>query len=194
MKRFIAWFNDTAPGGKDSAARADARRRRASVLRVHPSVRRRQWPDRPCSFRKIARAKSRTTQPHRARLHDRAQAQGLLRRAGAQQQGTSTSPAGWIFRQHDPRGAEQHHQARGFLCRQGEVLREVARPTERPSGEGHRADAPGRYRWFQGRTERGELHQHQRRPRARRQRVTCRILSRRARSPRPANYATPGTF
>jgi Fic family protein len=39
MKRFIAWFNDTAPGAKEPAARADPRRNRASLLRLHPSVR-----------------------------------------------------------------------------------------------------------------------------------------------------------
>ena len=54
MKRLITWFNDTAPSGRDSAASADARRPRASLLRVHPSVRRRERPHRPRARRKIA--------------------------------------------------------------------------------------------------------------------------------------------
>jgi Fic family protein len=42
MSRFIIWFNNTAPDGRQRDARADARRHRPPVLRLHPSVQKRQ--------------------------------------------------------------------------------------------------------------------------------------------------------
>ena len=108
MKRFVTWFNDTAPGARKPAAGAHARRDRASLFRLHSPVRGRQRPHRPRARGEIAGAEPRAAKLDRARLHHRAQAQGLLRCARTQQQGQRDHRLADVLRRHGPRSAAQH--------------------------------------------------------------------------------------
>src|ERR1700746_2981898 len=87
MNRFIAWFNDTAPLG----SRPLPALTRAGLTHLyfddHTPVRRRQWAHRARARGKIPRTESGPPQLDRAQLHDRTQAQGVLRGVGGQQQG-----------------------------------------------------------------------------------------------------------
>jgi hypothetical protein len=136
MKRFNTWFNNTAPGGKTPLP-ALTRAAIAHLYFVYPSIRGRQRTHRPCARRKVAGAEPRSTEPDRARLHSRTQAQGLLRRAGAQQQGPRDRRLDDVFCEYDPASTGHYDQARGLLRRQGQVLREIPRPAQRTPGQGH---------------------------------------------------------
>jgi Fic family protein len=78
MRCFIAWFNATAPGGKSPLSALT----RAGIGHLHfESIHPFEDGNRPGACGKIAGAKPRAAEPDRSGLHDRAPAQGLLRRA-----------------------------------------------------------------------------------------------------------------
>ena len=116
---FVVWFNDTAPGGKNPLpALTRAGIAHLYFVSIHPFEDGNGRIGRALA-EKVARPKSRPTDADRARLHDRAQAQGLLRGAGAQQQGQRDHGLADYFANTILRSAKQHDQARRFLRRQG---------------------------------------------------------------------------
>lgn len=138
MKRFIAWFNDTAPGAKNPLpALTRAGIAHLYFVSIHPFD----------GNGRIGRA-----------LAEKSLAQNLA-------QPSLIALAYTIERKrrdyYGPRSAEQHARSRGFLRRQGPVLRKAAREAQRTAGEGRRPHVRRGNRRLHGRPQREELYQHQ---------------------------------
>jgi Fic family protein len=142
MKRFIAWFNDTAPSGKTPLPALT----RAGIVHlyfvcIHPFEDGNGRIGRALAEKSLAQNLGQPSLIALAYTIER-QAQGLLRGAGAQQQEKRDQRLADVFRQHRARSAEQHDQTRGFLHCEGEALRAVALATQRTAGESDRPHVP----------------------------------------------------
>jgi Fic family protein len=112
MDTFVSWFNDTAPNCKRPlAALTRSGIAHLYFVSIHPFEDGNGRIGRALA-EKSAGAKSQPAKPYRIGLHGRARAQGVLRGAGAQQQGNRNNRLADLFRRHRTSGTTKHDPAR----------------------------------------------------------------------------------